>query len=262
MRQIFHLTLMILAVTISHGAHAHPKQLTCKSTVYEPFVIEDSDGSIRGLDVDVVREIGRRLGIRIHFAIVPWRRLEERLADGLEDCVFAYFRTPERLHYARYMGIPLHITRYSLFAKPALAAKIHDISDLKGMTIGFNQGFQLPQRFAEERKEGLFRTVTVREDEQSFRMLNLGRLDMVLTNEDVGRYISHRLHLDIQPINPPLTIRPAYLVLSTKPSFKPLKQQFDRALWQILVDGTYRKLCQHYLPKCGTPDVAQAPKTQ
>ncbi len=60
--------------------------------------------------------------------------------------------------------------------------------------------------------------------------------------------------------NPPLTIRPAYLVLSTKPSFKPLKQQFDRVLWQILVDGTYRKLCQHYLPKCGTPDVAQAAK--
>ena len=245
-----HRLLALLLCLFSASAWGYPHQLTCKSTLYEPFVIKDSAG-IRGIDVDVVREMGRRLGVRIKISLMPWRRLEERLREGKEDCVFAYFNTPKRHRYALYMGVPLHITRYALFGKIGLVKQIHDIADLKGLKIGVNLGFQVPKAIASGAKSGLFQLIEVRDETLSFRMLALGRLDLVLTNSEVGDYVSHHLlHLAVDQARPPLTIRPAYLVLANRPALKPLLERFNDVLWQILTDGTYRKICEKYISDC------------
>lgn len=250
MRRLVLLAILLL-YTLPALGHPYPRQLTCKSTVYEPFVIDQEANGIHGIDVDVVREMGRRLNIKIKIALMPWRRLEQRLKAGKENCVFAYFDTPERHAYAQYMTIPLHVTRYVLFGRPALAQRIHRVADLKGLRIGVNRGFKLPSNLAAADKSGRFQLTEVSDDAISFRMLGLERIDLVLTNSDVGDYVSQQvLNIRLKKVEPPLTIRPAYLVLGKKPGLTPLLHRFDETLSQMLRDGTYQRICQRYLSDC------------
>ncbi|MAM88166.1 MAG: hypothetical protein CME36_12760 [unclassified Hahellaceae] len=222
------------------------RQLVCSSTVYQPYVIQDAQG-IRGIDVDVVREIGRRLDIDIEIRLKPWTRLEKELANGKQDCVFSYFHSPEREAFAYFTGVPMHITEYTVFLKSPTEIAFDDLTFLYGRRIGVNRGFKTTDAFEAARKAGHIDIEPVTEDTQSFRMLMLGRVDGVLTNADVGRYIIGQLDIeDVVALAPPLTTQAAYLVLRRAPELEDLVERFNWALFEILRDGTYREIQGRY----------------
>ena len=41
---------------------------------FPPFSFED-DGKVKGVDIDIIQEMGKRLGIEIKIDLVPWKRL-------------------------------------------------------------------------------------------------------------------------------------------------------------------------------------------
>ena len=222
------------------------RSLTCLSAAYPPYVIDD-DG-LTGIDVDVVREAGRRLGLDIKIRLEPWKRLEEALSAGLRDCVFSYFKTDPRKAYAMYTSVPLHITQYTLFVRTDQTPQTRTLQDLFGKTIAVNRGFQTTPEFESARRQGQIKVIEVGRDEQSMRMLALGRVHAVLTNADVGQHVIRKLGLDdIEPLMPPMSITPAYLVLRKAPEFAPLRDQFNWSLFEILKDGTYERIRERYI---------------
>ncbi|MGP4843450.1 substrate-binding periplasmic protein [Marinobacter sp. 1Y8] len=238
---------MIVSLLWSLTLHAQQnRSLTCFSAVYPPYVIEN--GGLTGIDVDVVREVGKRLGIDITIRLEPWKRLEEALAAGLRDCVFSYFKTEPRKAYALYTSVPLHITPYTLFVRTDKKPVTGKLQDLFGKTIGVNRGFQTTPEFESAKRLGQIKVIEVGKDEQSMRMLALGRVNAVLTNDDVGRYMIRKLGLeDIEPLMPPMSITPAYLVLRKTPDLEPLLDQFNWALFEILKDGTYESIRSRHI---------------
>ncbi|GAA3959577.1 hypothetical protein GCM10022278_17280 [Allohahella marinimesophila] len=240
------LWLWLLTGAPALAAEEARRQLVCSSTVYQPYVIQDEQG-IRGIDVDVVREIGRRLNIDIDIRLSPWTRLEKELAAGEQDCVFSYFHTPEREAFAHFTGVPMHITEYTVFVKSEAGMNTNGLSLLYGKRIGVNRGFKTTDAFEAAREAGHIDVELVTEDTQSFRMLMLGRVNGVLTNADVGRYITAQLELeDVVALQPPLATEAAYLVLRRAPELEDLVEQFNWALFEILRDGTYREIQERY----------------
>ncbi|MDX1799929.1 MAG: transporter substrate-binding domain-containing protein [Marinobacter sp.] len=228
--------------------------LVCYSTVYPPYVLEN-DGGIAGIDVDVVRELGRRLDREIDIRLEPWNRLERDLRQGKRDCVFSYFHTPAREAYARFTGVPMHVTQYTLFYNPDAFPDAHSLKDFVGRRIGVNRGFRTTPAFSAAREAGQIEVVEVNEDAQSLSMLALGRIDAVLTNYDVGQYLIQSLKLPhLRALKPPLSTTPAYLVLSRDPALDTLAEKFDWALFQILKDGTYADIRARYMPASGATD--------
>jgi polar amino acid transport system substrate-binding protein len=221
-------------------------KLKCFSAAFEPFVIE-REGSVSGIDVDVVKEAGRSLGIDVDFELMPWARLENALRDGKVDCVAAYFRTPEREAYMHFTGVPLHITAYSFFVNTGGNYSYKSIQEVNGWTVGVNRGFKTTEEFEQAILEKRIVPVEVNSTKQGFDMLRLKRLDAVLTNQHVGLYLTKQHHPGaFEALKPSMRATPAYLVFAKKEEFKQLVGRFNESLMDLMTDGRYQEIFQSY----------------
>lgn len=231
----------------SAGYSQEPGKLTCYSTVFSPFVIEEN-GDIKGIDVDVIKEVGRRLHLDISFALKPWKRLEQDVKDGTVSCVAAYFRTEDRMEYMDFTSVPLHITSYTLFTNKVEVKAFKTFKDLNGWAIGVNRGFKTTPEFESAMSNGWITKYDVKSDEQSVKMVSSNRLDAMLTNYHVGLYNIKKLGAsDVRPLLPSIRSTPTYLVFSKKQNLAHLVPKFDEALFSVIQDGTYQRIVDQYL---------------
>ena len=238
--------LAILATMVfSMAVHAAlPQKLTCFSTAFEPYVI-DNNGRISGIDVDIIKMAGADLGIDIEFSLMPWARLEIQLKAGHVDCVAAYFRTPEREAYMHFTGIPLHVTSYSLFVNAERSDT--DFERIEDWQVGINRGFKTTQEFELAEADGRVSRVDLNSTQQGFVMLNLKRIDAVLTDVHVGQYLVKLNYPGkMSTMKPSFRSTPAYFVFAKKDKFKTLIPKFDGVLMKMMIDGRYKKVFDSY----------------
>jgi polar amino acid transport system substrate-binding protein len=241
--------LITLVLGAARGVHAREDApLTCYSTAFEPFVIQQANGDTSGIDVDVIAEIAARSGLNIRIGLKPWLRLEQDFREGHEvSCGFAYSRTAERLAYMQFTEVPLHTTEYVLFYRRDRLPEYHGLESMRGRTIAVNRGFRRPAEFDEALAAGQFKLFEVTQDRQSMQMLERGRIDAVLANLDVGRYLIKQLGLSEQIVaGPPLSSMPTFLVFSLDPRYAAYVPRFDQALRQLIADGTYQRIFDRY----------------
>lgn len=222
--------------------------LTCYSTAFEPFVIEHANGEISGIDVEVIREIAQRTGLNISIGLKPWLRLEQEFREGNKvACGFAYSQTEARQQYLHFTRVPLHTTEYVLFYRRADIPEYQGLDSLRGKTVAVNRGFRRPEAFDQALSAGVFSVFEVTEDSQGFQMLERGRVDAVLANQDVGRYQLFRLQPLVEiGVSPPLSRMPTYLVFARHAPAAAYAERFDQALRAMLADGSYARIYRRY----------------
>lgn len=238
-----------LCAGFAHSADI-PPQLTCYSTPFEPYVIKketDKGHEIVGVDVEIVQLVGRELGIAIDFEMMPWKRLEHEVKNGNVDCVAAYFRTLDREPFMLFTHVPLHITAYTLFVgknSPAYAP----LEQIRNWSIAVNRGFKTTPELELAVSQNRVELVELNSTRQGFDMLALGRVNAVLTNLHVGRYLTKQ-HYDgaFHPMKPSLSATPAYLVFARKTALEPLVPLFDEALMNVMIDGRYMEVFDRYM---------------
>jgi len=258
---IYFVNLIIMIGLINPGISPYakdlPKSITCTSTAYPPFVIEE-DGKLMGIDLDIVLEAGKRLGVDVDFELMPWKRIESNLKAKNKkiQAVASFFKTEERDGYMFFTNVPTHITRYTLFVRKNEDIEFNHVNDLKGMIIGVNRGFKTTDEFEKAEENGIFKTEEVKTDDQNFLKLASGRIDAVLTNYHVGSYSLIKLRLDdkIKALQKPLSYTPAFLAFAKDPDLKQLVPEFDKALKQMQEDGTYYEIYQKYGVRLKTND--------
>ena len=240
--------LAVVLFSMGRAAAGQDIPLTCYSTVFEPFVIEHADGRISGIDVDVIEEVARRTNLTITVRLKPWLRLEQDFREGRAvSCAFAYSRTDERLAYMRFTQVPLHTTAYVLFYRQDRLPKYTGLSSLQDRTVAVNRGFRRPAEFDEALAAGQFKLFEVTQERQSLQMLERGRVDAVLANLDVGRYLIKRMRLSAQIVaGPAISSMPTFLVFSRNPHYAGYVPRIDQALQQIIADGTYQRIFDRY----------------
>lgn len=163
------------------------------------------------------------------------------------ECAFAYGRTPAREGYMDFMSVPLHVTAYTLFMRGDAKVGYKGMADLKGKNVALRRGFKAPPVFEEEAKKGTFRTNEIDKDEQALQMLANGRVDAVLTNQDVGSYMAKQLHLaGIAAVDTPISSTPTFLVFNKVKGLAGSVPEFDKALKAIQQDGSYKKIVSRY----------------
>ncbi|MFZ4877499.1 substrate-binding periplasmic protein [Janthinobacterium sp. Mn2066] len=232
-------------------SEALPARLVCHDDVFVPYVMLNQ-GHIEGLNVDILREAATRLGIAIEFRVMPWRRLENELAQpqGSVDCAFAMSRTSPREQYLEFGKVPLQPTEYALFVRQpeGKAATIAKLDDLAGKVIGVRAGFRLPDAIAIGAAQGRWTLAEVPTDTANFQKLALRRIDAVLADSSVGLYTLKQLKLaDIRRLAPPLARFDTYIVFRKNAASPALAAAFDRELKRMRQDGTFARISATYL---------------
>ncbi|MCB2154196.1 ABC transporter substrate-binding protein/permease [bacterium] len=167
---------------------------------YPPFSFYNDEGELQGFDVDVAREIARRLGRPCEIVTTEWAGILAGLQAGRYDAIIGSMAiTPDR-QKAVLFSRPYYISGAQLFIKSDDADKIHSIYDLKGESVGATLGSTY-QHYVEEN----YPDITVRSypgEPDIFQDMRSGRLKGFVTDRLVGQYNAKLAGEDYIPAGP------------------------------------------------------------
>lgn len=227
---------------------AWPKLLRCGTNQFPPFSFADAKGHATGIEVDVVKEVGRRLDLNFEIEVMPWPRLIEKMKAGELDCMFAAFITEERRGYMNFTHVPLHVSRLTVYAHRDATFPFRKMSDLRGKRIGVIRNFKTIDTLDDALTNDQFAQLVYGNNfEQLFDMLAQKRIDAIVVNDKVAEQILTKRHNKAVVALPyALSSNSAFLVFSKHRNFDNLVARVDYALFEIVADGTYTRLFQNY----------------
>ncbi len=243
------LSLWILVTPV--GAFAQNTEVTCYSDVFAPYVVQEGS-TVSGIDTDAIAEAGKRVGVKVTFKTLPWVRLEkeiERGADSSVDCGFAYTLTDARKAYMIFTTAPIKQSVLSIYARKDSFANYKGLADVKGKTLGIRRGFKLPPELQTMVDKHEVTIEEVNQDDQNFQKLSKGRIDGILSNQDVAATALKQPGMEaIVALNPSIQSIATFMVFNKgKKNLSTLAPLFDKGIAEINADGTYKKIRSKYL---------------
>jgi len=123
-------------------AKTHTKLIVGTSADFPPFSFRDRTDDIVGFDIDIIKEIGKRLSLKIELIDRPFSLLIPQIQIGQVDVIAAGMTpTPEREKNLRFTKIYLSDNPLVIVTPKNKASNIKNIDDLKGKSVIVNTGY-------------------------------------------------------------------------------------------------------------------------
>jgi polar amino acid transport system substrate-binding protein len=205
---------------------------------YPPF--ELGDPPYQGFDVDVVREIAKRLDLEATFVKTPFDTIFRNLAQGKFDMVAsATTITAERKRTVDFSD-PYFPADQSLMVKKD--SDIKTVEDLSGKTVGAQLGTTGADYAKDKTEAETVRTYDLIDD--AFKALEAGQVEAVINDCPVSKYAerSHRNLVVVAAID----TNELYGFAFPKGGDE-LREAVNRELAEMRDDGTLDKIRQKWL---------------
>jgi len=238
------ITLLGILLLASLSPLAQAERLRIVSDDWAPYIYQE-DGQAKGLHFEVASEVFKRLNIDVDWVFMPWKRCLAMVEEGQVDGILGLFRRPAREAFILYPDEPLSQVRFVLFQARARPHQVNTLQDLEGLTVGTSPGYNYSPEF---NTASYFRREPGPTHAANLGKLALGRVDLVVTDLQAGRYLLRRLNLE-QQIEPlPLVIgnEPQYLGLARKQGREGLAQAFADTLRQFKREPAYAAIMARY----------------
>jgi polar amino acid transport system substrate-binding protein len=239
------LVVPFLALAV-HLASAEPLDLVQpgKLTVatqgtFPPFSMRTPDGQLDGLEIRVMREVARRLHLEYTPVLTQWDALLVGLQAKKYDIISASMDiTAERQKSILFSDGWLESGGRVVTLK---GSPIHSAADLKDKTVGA----LVSSTFAKLAIEHGAKLKSYRLETDAIQDLVNGTVDAVITDSISGAFVAEHLGL-------PVVMTPDYVShvqkgFAMRKDERPLADAVDRALADMVADGTYAKLTKGLL---------------
>ncbi len=224
------------------------ERLVLASSNYHPHYAEDLPQ--QGVVTEIVRQAFALQGIDVEVVFMPFGRALYETQQGSFTGLIAAWYDEERVEHFLYSQ-PMYANQIVLFKRRSMPLSFRNYQQLaeKRLRLGVVQGYAQPEGLLQAR----LNTIAVASDEQVFRMLALGRVDLVPADKHNGLYLlRHQLPeyaSQLEYIEPALEQRPMYLVLSKQdPRSEQLMERFNRGLLELQASNQYRAIIRSLLP--------------
>ena len=226
---------------------------SCKQLVatgnpeYPPYLWRDAADNSRllGANADLMQLVSKEVGIPIEVRYVgSWARVQEEAKLGRIDLIAGAFLTVDRLDYMDYVYPAFRETRSVLWGRQEAPLKYQQWSDLKGLvglTVinnSFGEGFD---RYA----KSTLKINTVPSLEQAFKILQLGRVDYLIYEEDPALAYIAKLGINgLVPVTPSVSNESLYLTLSHKSpcNSSELRAALAKAMYKLSRQNVMKKM--------------------
>lgn len=253
---IFRWLLCLLALFLTPGLQAAPLQLYTED--YPPLNFS-RDGKPTGLGVEVVEEILRRTQQHAHIQVVPWARGYQKALTEPNSGLFVTMRTAEREKLFKWVG-PIAVAVTSFYALKGSGMTISSLDDARQLgTIAVPRQWYSFQTLKAQNMPNLYGVLGPK---QMMTMLRHRRVNLVvadnLTLPDLLA-LGNLTPDDVEPLHSFLHSY-AYIAFSLDTD-DGLIDQWQRSLDQMKADGSFRAICQRWLPgqECSLALTAPAP---
>lgn len=213
---------------------------------FPPFDAVDTDGQMAGFDIDLARELGRRLGVPVEFKAIAFDGLVDAVIADKADVVISAFPLDPRLTQDVRFSQPYFEGGLVLVTRAD--STVVGPEDLAGRKVAVEWG-SLGDAWARSHGLDILRQETAAD---ALHAVAIGEADAALA-DSVTAALSSAPDLLIH--TPPLESDPYVIVLPLQAP--KLAEATDEFLMEIMVDGTWKRLVRaHFTRMPPTPVVS------
>lgn len=226
--------LLVAALAALPPAAAHAgEKLVLASGVLPPYAASPAGPGFAEL---VAREAFRRLGIEIEVVGLPAERALINANAGIDDGDLSRIpgleseypnlvRVPEKMMDFEFVGFTRN-----------LDFRVEGWHSLRPYAVGLVTGWKIYERNTREVRE----RITVRDPEELFALLALGRAEVVLMERWEGLWQARSAGMAVHTLEPPFARSEMFLYLNNKHAA--LVPRVARALADMKADGSYQRI--------------------
>lgn len=210
---------------------------------FVPMGFSDENGELVGFDVDLAKEVFKRLNMNVKFQPIDWAMKETELNSGNIDAIWnGYSLSDERKKVVAYTKPYLANKQVIVTMKDS---NIKTKRDLKGKKLGIQQGSSALE--AIERQVDFVNKLDHKAPilydtyDNSIRDLEVGRTDAIVSDENLVRYYISKKGDQKYNILQDNFGEESYVVAFKKDNSK-LKDQVDMKLNDVKNDGSFDKI--------------------
>ena len=216
------------------------------SGTYYPFAFLNGN-EVEGFDVDVWKEIGKRLNREVEFTTASFSGLFGLLDSGKVETISNQITvTPER-EEKYYFAEPYVYSGAQIIVPEGNPKQIYEYEDLKGKTVGVDLGTNYEQIVKSKDQNGEIEVVTYQSTDAAFNDLLIGRIDGVVIDKISALVTINEKGLALELAGDPIEeIKNAFPFRKTEEN-KALVQEVNKALEDMREDGTFAQISEKWL---------------
>jgi len=244
---LFAATVLAVLCLSAYGTADHDV-LRVPISPYPPWRIIDDDGRITGIDVEVMQELCRRMGLKLEMEQAPFARCLLLLEHGDMDMGASLQKRPERELYLQYLTPPYILGSDKVFyVLRGSGVQIRSYSDLQGLRVGVTPGTKYFPRFDNDKT---LNKVAAKDYGHLITMLEGHRIDAFVYSASVGDYLVMINDCSHKIVHSPYRFTKAlhgYLAISRHSPLASRLEEFNRHLQQMIDEGVVEHIMARYL---------------
>jgi L-cystine transport system substrate-binding protein len=241
------ITLLAAAGCSSDSASTQVKTLYVGTqNDYPPFAFADTANQLTGFDIDVIKEIEKRLpGYKLEFQPAPWDSIFLSLDSGKTQLVADEVAVnPER--EKKYLFSEPYFNAESVIIVKKGRTDIKSLDDLQGKNVAASVGDSYTQLLEEynatHAKKINLKYSSTGGPADVLQDIASGRVDAYVNDPVMTKAIIKQLGLAVEIVGVPIKTDNIALVFTKDANGEALKAQIDPIIKQLKADGTLKKL--------------------
>ncbi len=178
-------------------------------------------GEIKGIAVDVLRILQKRIGFEANIQIMPFKRSLRALVTGEIDATAQIYKYKEREQFVIFTELPTYWAKHYVFVKKGkeFDFKSGSLQSLYGKRVGKDRGYFISEEFIQAVREGRIDLDEAQHTGLNLNKLLRNRIDCYISNYYIAAYSITRLGYQGRIVHLPeplLKKKGTYMAISRK----------------------------------------------
>lgn len=214
---------------------------------FPPMGFRDDNQDIVGFDIDVAKEVCKRMGVELVLQPISWSAKEEELKSKNIDCIWNGFTKSAEREEALTLSIPY--MKNTQVAVVLADSKAKSLDDLAGKTVVIQNGSSAADAVDSNKdfKDSLGDLVTVADNVKALMDLTIGGSDAVVMDEVVARYYTEKQKGTYKILDDSLADEE--YVVGFRKGDDALANEINKYLREMKADGTLAEICEKWMGK-------------
>ena len=216
---------------------------------FPPMGFTEADGTITGYDIDLAKEISKRLNLEFVAKPINWEAKELELSSGSIDCIWNGFTmTEERLEKMAFTSAYLNNDQILVVRNDGT---INSLKDAEGKVIGCQSGSSAEEAI-ESNREFASSLKSVKKYEDNLTALNdleVGGIDAVVMDSVVADYTIKIGKRNLTVVEESLSKEAYGIGFRNDENGIELRDKVQKVLLEMAEDGTVAKISENWFGK-------------
>lgn len=211
---------------------------------FPPMGFRDEKGDIVGFDIDLAKEVGKKLGVKIDLKAIDWNAKEMELNSKKIDAIWNGMSVNPDREKSMTLSKP-YLTNTQVFVVKK-GSPIKSIEDMKGKKIGFQDDSSSSDAFAahKELSSTVKSSQSYPKNKEALVDLKVGRIDVALMDEVVSKYYLSKDKDQYELLSN--NLGEEYYAIGFRKGDNKLKDEVDKIIDELKKDGTTSEISKKW----------------